>query len=121
MHYNLSLKDRPFRAIKVGTKKIETRVPTSYDKTPYKELKFGDTIIFTNKITNEVMEVEVLRVAHYLDIKTLLEAEGIQNTLSSGLSLNEATESYNTVFSEYKENIPKHGIYAIAIKLKEEE
>ena len=31
MNYDLGLMDRPFKAIKAGTKKIETRVPTSYD------------------------------------------------------------------------------------------
>lgn len=118
MSYNLELNDRPFKAIESGTKKIETRVPTSYDKTPYGELRAGDTITFTNNVTNEVMGVEILGVRHYPDVRALLEAEGTRNTLSSGLGINEAIERYDTVFPEYKENIPKYGIYGIEVKVK---
>jgi ASC-1-like (ASCH) protein len=117
MNYDLSLNDRPFKAIKAGTKKIETRVPTSWDTTPYQDLKIGDTLTFTNNITNEIMEVEVLGIRNYPDVRAMLEAEGTRNTLSSGLGINEAVEKYNTVFEEYKENIPKYGIYAIEIKV----
>ncbi len=117
MNYNLDLNDRPFRAIKAGTKKIETRVPTSYDKTPYSDLKPGDTFTFTNNETHEIMKVEILGVRHYADVRSLLESEGTRNTLSSGLDINGASERYNTVFEEYKENIPKYGIYGIEVKL----
>lgn len=116
MNYDLSLNDRPFKAIKVGTKKIETRVPTSYDKTPYADLKVGDTFTFTNITTNEVMKVQILGVRHYSDVRSMLEAEGTRNTLSSGLDINGAVERYNIFFEEYKENIPKFGIYGIEIK-----
>ena len=118
MNYNLGLNDRPFKAIKAGTKKIETRVPTSWDTTPYDTLKAGDTITFTNNVTDEVMAVEILAVRHYPDVRTLLESEGTRNTLSSGLDINGAVERYNTAFEEYKENIPKYGIYAVEVKLK---
>lgn len=93
-------------------------MPTSWDKTPYTELKAEDTITFTNNATNEVMVVEILGVRHYPDVRALLEAEGTRNTLSSGLDINEAIERYNTVFPEYKENIPKYGIYGIEVRLK---
>ena len=116
MNYDLSLNDRPFKAIKAGTKKIETRVPTSYDKTPYADLKAGDTFTFTNMTTNEVMRVEILGVRHYPDVRSMLEAEGTRNALSSGLDINGAIERYNTVFEEYKENIPKFGIYGIEVR-----
>ncbi len=116
-NYNLDLNDRPFRAIKAGTKKIETRVPTSYDQTPYPELKMGDTITFTNNVTQEIMKVEILGVRNYPDVRSMLETEGTRNTLSSGLGINEAIERYNTVFEEYKENIPKYGIYAIEVRV----
>ena len=42
MKYILDLNDRPFKAIKAGTKKIEGRTPTSWDKTPYDKLQKGD-------------------------------------------------------------------------------
>lgn len=118
MNYNLDLNDRPFKAIKAGTKKIETRVPTSYDQTPFSELKPGDSFTFTNNETGETLAVEILGVRHYRDVRAMLEAEGTRNNLSSGLGIDEAVERYNTVFQEYKENIPKYGIYAIEIKTK---
>jgi ASC-1-like (ASCH) protein len=46
-----------------------------------------------------------------------IESEGTRNTLSSGLGIKEAIERYHTVFEEYKENIPKYGIYAIEVRL----
>jgi len=116
MNYNLNLNDRPFKAIKAGTKKIETRVPTSHYNIPYAELNAGDTFTFTNNVTNEVMKVEILGVRHYSDVRSMLEAEGTRNALSSGLSIGEAVENYNTAFEEYKENIPKFGIYGIEIR-----
>ncbi|MEI8249237.1 MAG: ASCH domain-containing protein [Candidatus Taylorbacteria bacterium] len=117
MNYNLDLNDRPFKAIKAGTKKIETRVPTSWDVTPYHKLQTGDNLTFTNNSTNEIMKVSILGIRNYPDVRSMLEAEGTRNTLSSGLNINEAIERYNTVFEEYKENIPKYGIYAIEVKL----
>jgi ASC-1-like (ASCH) protein len=116
MNYDLDLNDRPFQAIRAGTKKIETRVPTSHYNIPYGELKVGDTFTFTNNVSNEVMKVEILGVRHYPDVRAMLEAEGTRNTLSSGLSISEAVERYDTVFEEYKENIPKYGIYAIEVR-----
>ena len=44
MKYILDLNDRPFKAIKAGTKKIEGRTPTSWDKTPYDELQKCDLV-----------------------------------------------------------------------------
>lgn len=116
MNYDLDLNDRPFKEIKAGTKKIETRVPTSYDKTPYNEIIVGDTFTFTNNVTRETMVVDILGIRHYPDVRTMLEAEGTRNALSSGLDINGAIERYNTVFEEYKENIPKFGIYGIEVK-----
>jgi len=116
MNYTISLNDRPFRAIKAGTKKIETRVPTSWDTTPYDKMNSGDRITFINNETKESLEVEVIAVRNYPDVRSLLETEGTRNTLSSGLNIEQAIERYDTVFQEYKENIPKYGIYAIEIK-----
>lgn len=114
MNYRLNLNDRPFKAIKAGTKKIEGRVKTSWEKTPLDKLQAGDILTFTNNVTYEQMNCEVLAVRHYKDVRAMLEAEGVQNVLSSGEDIEGGIESYNT-HTEYKENIPKFGIYAIAI------
>lgn len=115
MNYNLNLNDRPFEAIKAGTKKIEGRVRTSRDTFSYDDLLIGHTITFTAKTSGEMMMVDVLGIRHYQDTRSMLETEGTRNVLSSGGNVEEGIESYNG-FSEYRENIPKYGIYAIEVK-----
>jgi ASC-1-like (ASCH) protein len=117
MNYSLELNDRPFKAIKAGTKKVEGRTKTSLDTFSYDNLKSGDTVTFTNNTTNENIKVDLIAVRHYPNTRSMLEKEGLKNILSSGKDIEGGIESYNT-FSEYKENIPKYGIYAIEVKLK---
>lgn len=115
MNYNLNLNDRPFKAIKAGTKKIEGRTQTSHETFSYDDLKPSDTITFKNSTTNEKMVVMVNAVRHYSNTRAMLEHEGVENVLSSGLDIEGGIESYNS-HPEYRENIPKYGIYAIEIK-----
>jgi ASC-1-like (ASCH) protein len=75
----------------------------------------GDTITFTNNVTNEVMRVEILRVQHYLDVRLMLETEGTRNVLSSGLGVEGGIKSYNSL-EGYEERIKKFGIYGIEIR-----
>lgn len=116
MNYNLELNDRPFKAIEAGTKKVEGRTKTSMDTFSYDDLKYGDTITFNNNVTNEKLTVSVIAVRHYPNTRLMLESEGVKNVLSSEKEIEGGIESYNT-FNEYKENIPKYGIYAIEIKI----
>ena len=115
MEYLLEIDKGPFEAIKKGTKKIESRVPTEHNKNvPLDRLKKGDKIILTNNSNGETMKVIVAGVRHYKDAKTMLESEGVENILSE-MSIKQGIESYNKI-KDYKENIKKHGIYAIEIK-----
>ena len=115
MEYLLDLKDIPYNAIKAGTKKVEGRVPTPGDKTPYDKLSTNDTIVFRRESDQELLEVAILFVHHYPDVREMLEAEGPENVLSSSKTIEESIERYNT-FKNYKESIPKYGIYAIGVK-----
>jgi len=115
MNYNLDLNDRPFQAIKAGTKKIEGRTQKDDGDMRYEEMKQGDTITFTNNITNEVIVCNVLSVTHYKDTRTMLEAEGIENVLSSGLDIEGGIKSYNNL-EGYEGRIKRFGIYAIGVK-----
>ncbi len=117
MNYNLNLNKRPFSAIRAGTKKVEGRVKTSKDTFLYSDLVAGDTITFTNATTGEKMSVDVLGVTLYSNTREMLEVEGVENVLSSGGDIESGVESYNG-FGEYRENIPKYGIYAIAVKCR---
>ena len=113
MHYLLHLPERPWRAIKNGTKKVEGRVYRHTTK--YHEMNTGDTILFINEDNGEEMNVDVLFVHHYPNARAMLEKEGVENVSSSGGTIEESVERYNS-YTHYKENIPKYGIYAIGVK-----
>jgi ASC-1-like (ASCH) protein len=115
MKYSLETNDRPFNAIRAGTKKVEGRVPTSYDNTPYDKIKPSDRIAFIRESDKKIMETEVLYVKHYKNARAMLESEGTERVLSSGGDIEQGVASYNS-FREYKENISKFGIYAICIE-----
>lgn len=116
MKYILELNDRPFNAIAAGTKKVEGRVPTEWDKTPFNKLTTNDTIEFFRKSDKKKMEVKIKYVHHYPDTRSMLKAEGIENIISSEpKTIEHGIESYNLI-SNYKENIPLYGIYAIGVE-----
>ncbi len=115
MKYFIPLRDRPFTAIKKGSKKVEGRVPDRL-KSRYHQMKSGDTIDFENETTKEHLEVLIKFVNHYSDIRSMLEAEGVKNVVSSQpKTVKHGIESYNS-FPGYKENVLKFGIFAIGIK-----
>lgn len=115
MNYQLNLNNRPFQAIKAGTKKIEGRTPKDDTDLCYEKMSPGDFITFNNNQTNEKLTCAVLSITHYPNVRPMLEAEGPENVLSSGGNVEEGIESYNNI-GGYKERIGKYGIYAISIK-----
>ena len=117
MEYTFDTNDRPFRAIKAGTKKVEGRTPTDSDKTPYDEIKSGDLLTIINNSTNESLKVRVKFVHHYPNATKMLEKEDPKNVLSSEIKTVEVgIEIYNSL-SGYEEGIKKNGIYAIGLEL----
>jgi len=117
MKYTLDINDRPFKAIKAKSKKVEGRTPTSFDKTPYTKLRPGDLIRFINNVSNESLETKISFVHHYPNVKEMLEKEGVENVLSSEpKTVEHGIESYN-LLTGYKEGINKNGIYAIGLRL----
>jgi len=117
MEYTLDINNRPFKAIKAGTKKVEGRTPTQFDKTPFDKLKSGDSITFVNNVSSEMLKVRVAFVHYYPDVKRMLEKEGAQNVMSSEpKTIEHGIESYNSL-EGYEEGIKKNGIYAIGLKL----
>lgn len=117
MNYNLDINDRPFKAIKAGTKKVEGRTPINSEENIYEKMVFEDTMIFTNNVTNEQMLCKIMFVHHYNNVREMLEKEGTKNVLSSGLDIEGGTKSYNSL-DGYEEGIKKYGIYAIGVKVK---
>lgn len=116
MNYNLNLNDRPFKAIKAGTKKVEGRTPKSTDDKRYAGMVSGDTITFTDNVTDEKLIREVLFVHHYNDVRSMLQTEGVENVLSSGLDIEGGIKSYHSI-EDYEERIGKFGIYAIGVRV----
>lgn len=116
MKYSIGLPTKAFNAIRAGTKKVEGRVP---DMIPneFGQMEIGNEIEITNEDTQEKITVIVQFVHHYPDVRNMLETEGIKNVLSSGGTIEEGIERYNS-FVGYKENVLKYGIYAIGIKPK---
>ncbi|MEI7480248.1 MAG: hypothetical protein WCJ59_01335 [bacterium] len=115
MNYSLNINDRPFNAIKNGTKKVEGRTKVKENDVAYENMILGDTITFTNKITGEIMTCEILYVSKYPNVRNMLESEGTKNVLSSGLDVEGGITSYNSL-QDYEEGIKIHGIYAIGVK-----
>lgn len=117
MEYTFETIDRPFRAILAGTKKVEGRTKTDTDKTPYDEMKPGDTITIINNSSGENIKVIINFIHHYSDVKKMLETEGPENVLSSEpKTVEHGSESYGSI-NGYKEGIRKNGIYAIGVEV----
>lgn len=115
MKITLGLPNRPFTAIKNGTKKVEGRVTTS-ETDKYKDLKTGDIITFTNEDSGEIMDVNIKFVHRYKDTRSMLEAEGVENVMSGEpKTIEHGIEAYNS-FEGYKVGIIKNGIYAIGVE-----
>lgn len=112
MNYVLHIPERSWNAIKNGTKKVEGRVYRH--TTNYNEIKPGDTITFVNELSQAKLLVDITYINHYKDARSMLRAEGVENVLSSGGSIEDGIRSFDS-FTNYRENIPVYGIYAIGI------
>jgi len=117
MKYELELNPKPFRAIKAGIKTIEVRASTTHNKHLPEELKSGDVISFLECETGEKIDVYVVEIRHYKNVRSLLETEGIDRILSGLGGLEQGIENIESI-SGYKEAIARGGIYAIEVKLK---
>ena len=123
--YKLEIYEKPLKAIKNGTKRIEIRTNNSYENIDYKYLQHGDLISFQiingppfvnlDVVVPDALKVRVLNVIKYKDPKDLLVKEGLDVLSTLVNSLEEGVEMLYS-FHEYKEMIPIHGIYAIEIE-----
>ena len=116
MKYRLELNDRPFDAIAARTKKVEGRVPTDHTRhIPYDKLTTDDTLEFYRKSDQVEMEVRIIFVHHYPDVRSMLESEGVENVLSGNRGIEEGIKSYHS-YTDYEKNIERFGIYAIGVE-----
>ncbi len=111
----LDLNNRPWQAIKRGTKSIEVRANGAYSDFDHSQIKTNDTIRFINNETEQTLELKVVAVRHYPSVRELLKAEGTQRTLSSGNKIISGIESIHSI-TGYKEAIERNGVFAIELK-----
>ena len=67
MTFEMNLHPEPFSLIKSGRKDIEMRL---YDERR-KDIKIGDSIVFTNNVTLEKLTVEVINLYQFDDFEEL--------------------------------------------------
>ena len=113
--HKLLIRNRPFVAIRKKLKTIEVRANKKVGRLDYSKIIVGDLIIFINQETMEQQICEVERITHYLDLRTLLEIEGTENTLSSGGDIEAGIKSIESI-TNYKKAIEMKGVFAIKIK-----
>lgn len=110
----LNINNRAFHAINDERKKIEIRA-NKKGKIDYSLIDSNDYIVFKNKSSSDNLVCKVVRTKWYASVRTLLESEGTQYSLSSTNSIEEGIVSIESI-ADYKEIIDKNGVYAIAIK-----
>ena len=114
--FTLKLKERPFEAIKKGTKKIEIRAnKEECSGNSVNLMKEGDHISFQKEGSSDMIKCVVRRVVLYPDVKSLLLKEGTKYALSSTDDLEEGIRSIESI-GTYKELITKNGVFAIELK-----
>jgi len=112
----LNLRERPFEAIKAGTKKVEIRANKKKKVGDAANLiKTGDIIIFKKENSEEKLQCTVERITLYKSVRDLLLAEGTEFTLSSTKNIEEGIKSIESI-DNYKELIAKNGVFAIKLK-----
>lgn len=110
MIYKMNLNNEPFISIKSGSKTIEMRL---YDE-KRRLIKVGDTIEFTNRVTNEKITVKVIQLHIFNDFEELYK-----NFDKSSLGYKENEKACACDMNKYysKEEQEKYGVVGIEIKL----
>jgi ASC-1-like (ASCH) protein len=114
--HKILLKSRPFNAIKNGTKTIEVRANKKAGRLDYAKISVDDQIVFINQETGKTVKCNVEKVTLYSDVRSLLMAEGVENTLSSGGDLESGIKSIGAI-TNYKKVIAEKGVFAYKLKL----
>lgn len=111
MLHEMRLYQEPFDKIKSGNKSVEMRLNDKKRRL----LNVGDIIIFTNTITGETIETEIIALHKFENFEQLYNA--FDKEL---LGYSKAEKAIYEDMLEYysKENIEKYGTLGIEIKLK---
>ncbi|MCA9308225.1 MAG: ASCH domain-containing protein [Patescibacteria group bacterium] len=114
--HSLLLRNRPFNAIKNGTKTVEVRANKKVGRLDYATIEKGDHIVFINEETKETLKCNIENVKLYKDVRKLLVEEGVKNTLSSGGDLDAGVKSIESI-TNYKKVIAEKGVFAYRLRV----
>ena len=108
--------EKPFEAIKKGTKTFEIRAnKNEFNIDSINLLKLEDIIIFTKINSDELLICTVENILIYKNVRELLESLGVKNTLSSTSNIEDGIKSIESI-KNYKQLILKNGLFAIKLK-----
>lgn len=114
MKVKMRLHNEPFEKIKSGKKTVEMRL---YDE-KRRKLKVGDIVEFTNRYTNETVEVEITDICVYNNFEELYKHHGKK---SLGYNVGDVASPADMNVYYPPEEITKYGTVALEFKLKEGE
>jgi len=106
---NMKLNNLPFKQIKEGSKTVEVRLLDEKRK----QLEVGDTIIFTNNVTNETIERQIIDLKSFPTFNCLYDAYDSILLGARGYSKEQYANSMNTIYSKEKEL--QYGVLAIEL------
>ena len=109
--HEMHLDNSPFNQIKNGTKTIEIRL----NDEKRRKIKVGDTIRFTNLITNEILETKVIKLHKFPSFEELYKNF---DKVSLGYKENEIASPKDMEKYYPIEKQKKYGTLGIEIKLK---
>ena len=110
MQHTMNLHNAPFEGIKSGTKTVEMRL---YDERR-KDIKVGDTILFTNNTTGEQLMVQVTKMEVFANFEELYRN---YDKVAIGYTANEIANPADMHLYYTSEQIATYGVVAIGIKL----
>ena len=109
MIHEMRLHNSPFKLIKNGSKTIELRLNDEKRKL----IKVGDIIRFSNRVTLEELDAEVINLYSYPSFEELYKHF---DKVSMGYDVNEVANPNDMEQYYTKENQEKYGVIAIEIK-----
>lgn len=110
MKHEMRLNNEPFNSIKSGTKTIEMRL---YDE-KRRLIKIGDIIEFTNRVTEEKICVDVVKLHIFNNFNELYK---YFDKVLLGYNKNEEANPNDMIKYYSKEEQKEYGVVGIEIKL----
>lgn len=110
MQHYMNLHNEPFEKIKNGTKTVEMRL---FDD-KRRAVKVGDIIVFTNVLTNEQLNVQVVAIQTFATFDELYKSF---DKISIGYNQQDVANANDMLAYYTIEQIEQFGVVAICIKL----